>query len=76
MEKPDPRIDKIPIKGFIGAVVGIGLMAGFLLEIPAFRWVLLITVPAGIIIGIGLYWWHKKRPITEVEEDSIKLNLK
>jgi len=75
-DRPDPRIDKIPVKGVMGAVLGIGLMVGLMLELPVLRWFLLISAALGVAIGGGLYWWHKRRPITEVEEDSIKLNLK
>ena len=75
-ERPEPRIDKIPIKGVIGAVIGVGLMVGLMLELPVLRWFFLISVGLGVGVGAILHWWHKKRPITEVEEDSIKLNLK
>ncbi|MBZ5646853.1 MAG: hypothetical protein LAN37_06475 [Acidobacteriia bacterium] len=76
MDNPDPRIDKIPIKGVLGGIVGVGLVVGMLLELPVLRWFLLISVGLGALVGFGLYLWHKKRPIKEPTDESIKLNLR
>jgi hypothetical protein len=54
-----PRIDKIPINGFIGLVVCIGLMFGFIMEVPAIRLWLFISIPLGILIGFILYLRHR-----------------
>lgn len=54
-----PRIEKIPIRGGIGAIVAIGLMIGFLAEVPATRLWLYISVPLGLIFALILYVRHR-----------------
>ncbi len=54
-----PRIEKIPIRGGIGAIVAIGLMIGFLADVPETRLWLFVSVPLGLIFGIILYLRHR-----------------
>ena len=54
-----PRIEKIPIRGAIGAIIAIGLMIGFLADVPETRLWLFISVPLGLIFGIILYLRHR-----------------
>jgi hypothetical protein len=54
-----PRIEKIPIRGGIGAIIAIGLMIGFLADVPETRLWLYISVPLGLIFGIILYLRHR-----------------
>ncbi len=44
--------------------------------VKVFRVILLISVPLGVAVAVGLYLWHKLRPVKEPEDDSIRLNLK
>lgn len=54
-----PRIEKIPIRGGIGAIIAIGLMIGFLADVPETRLWLFVSVPLGLIFGIILYLRHR-----------------
>ncbi|HJT00052.1 MAG TPA: hypothetical protein VJ756_13255 [Terriglobales bacterium] len=54
-----PRIEKIPIRGGIGAIIAMGLMIGFLAEVPETRLWLFISVPLGLIFGTILYLRHR-----------------
>ena len=54
-----PRIEKIPIRGGIGAIIAIGLMIGFLAEVPETRLWLFISVPLGLILGLILHLRHR-----------------
>lgn len=54
-----PRIEKIPIRGGIGAIIAIGLMIGFLADVPETRLWLFVSVPLGLIFGIILYLHHR-----------------
>jgi hypothetical protein len=36
-----PRIEKIPIRGGIGAIIAIGLMIGFLADVPETRFIVM-----------------------------------
>jgi hypothetical protein len=55
-------IEKIPTRGVLGAVVAVGIMAVILVAVPAARWFLLITVPTGILVGVALYFLHRRSP--------------
>jgi hypothetical protein len=47
---PGPRIDKIPIRGWIGLVITIGVLAGFAIEVPPVRWFLALSVALGLLM--------------------------
>ncbi len=56
------RIDKIPVKGGIGAVLAIIiLLSAMLVELPALRWPALFGVLGGVILGGALILWHRFR---------------
>ena len=54
-----PRIDKIPISGFIGLVIAVGLGVGLIAEVPITRLWFFISVPIGLIVGTILYLRHR-----------------
>jgi hypothetical protein len=57
------RVDKIPIRGGIGAVLAIVLLLGALvLELPALRVPALAGILGGVVFGVFLIFWHKRRP--------------
>lgn len=56
-----PRIDKIPMGGAIGTIIGIGLMIGFLGSVPETRLWLYISVPIGIVVAMLLRWRNRGR---------------
>jgi hypothetical protein len=55
-------IEKIPTKGVLGALVAVGILVIILVAVPAARWFLLITLPAGILVGVVLYLLHRRSP--------------
>jgi hypothetical protein len=48
------RLDKIPTRGVLGAVIGLGIMVAILVAIPAARWFLLFSIPAGLLVALIL----------------------
>ncbi|HYL95545.1 MAG TPA: hypothetical protein VET69_07045 [Terriglobales bacterium] len=66
-----PRIEKIPIRGGIGAIIAIGLMIDFLADVPETRLWLYISVPLGLIFGIILYLRHIDLPDVPSFQDSL-----
>jgi hypothetical protein len=59
--RPQIDIAKIPIKGWVGLVFVIGVMAIFLIGLPAVRWFFLLSIPPGILVGGILYLLHRRR---------------
>jgi hypothetical protein len=70
---PGPRIDKIPVKGGIGAIFTIGTVLSFIFGIPGGHWFALLAIALGTFIGCGLFIWHKHKPI---EIDEIDADLR
>jgi preprotein translocase subunit Sec61beta len=54
-------IEKIQTKGVLGALVAVGIMVIIVVAVPAARWFLLITLPAGILVGVVLYLLHRQK---------------
>jgi len=52
------RIDKIPTKGVLGAFIAVGIMTIILVAVPAARWFLLLSLPAGLLVAAILYFLH------------------
>lgn len=57
---PGIRIDMIPVRGRIGPVFTAGVMILFLIALPAVRWFFVLTLPAGIAVGVMLYLIHRR----------------
>ncbi len=53
--------EKIPVKGILGGVVALGIMATILIAVPAARWFLLLSLPAGVLVGAVLYFVNRRR---------------
>jgi hypothetical protein len=64
-----PNISKIPVKGVMGAVFTVGIVLMFLVGVPHARLFVLITVPLGVVVGIVLYLWHKRKPVEYTDID-------
>ena len=62
-ERPEIQMAKIPVKGAMGLVFAIGTMAVFFAALPEVRWFLLLAMPAGVLIGMGLHLWYKRHPL-------------
>ena len=56
----DIRIDRIPVRGGIGAaVVVIALVASMLVDVPGLR-IAIIGIAGGVIVGTILIAWRRK----------------
>jgi hypothetical protein len=51
---PGIRIDEIPVKGPIGLVFALGVLAMILLALPEVRWFMALALPTGVVIAIIL----------------------
>jgi hypothetical protein len=54
-------IEKIPVSGVLGAIIGLGIMISILVAIPASRWFLLFSIPAGLAVALILHFVNKPR---------------
>jgi hypothetical protein len=54
-------IEKIPTRGILGALIGVGIMVVILVAVPAVRWFLLLSLPAGLLVAAILYLLHRQR---------------
>ena len=72
--EPNPVPNRSFPKGTVAVVVGIGVLAGLLIEFPAYR--LLLLAGVGISIGIGvavagaLYLYNKHVPVKEEDVEN------
>jgi len=64
-----PNISKIPVKGIMGAVFTVAIVFMFLVGVPHARLFVLISAPLGVIVGVVLYIWHKRRPVEIIDID-------
>jgi len=60
-------MSKIPVKGVMGAVFTIGIVFMFLVGLPQARFFVLISAPVGVIVGVALYLWHKRKPVEVID---------
>jgi len=51
---PGITMHKIPVRGSVGLVFTIGMVAAILLSLPEARWFLAMSLPAGVVIGLLL----------------------
>jgi hypothetical protein len=51
------------LKGAAGLIFVLGAIVFFLVFLPASRWFLAISVPAGLLIALILYAWRKLFPV-------------
>lgn len=64
------------LRGTTALLITLAAVVGLAVAVPVFRAILLISIPLGAAVAAGLYLWHKKRPIKEPADESIRLNLK
>lgn len=55
----------IPIRGTAALLVAAAIVAATAIWLPAYRWFLLISIGIGAVIALGLYLWHKLRPVKD-----------
>jgi len=53
-------IGNIPTKGILGGIIALGVTGTILAAVPAARWFLLFSLPAGILVGLILHRLHKR----------------
>ncbi len=60
--KPHPGINttRINPEGWVGLVFTVGVMFMFFTALPQIRWFFLLTLPAGILIGVVLVLIHRR----------------
>jgi cytosine/uracil/thiamine/allantoin permease len=59
--RPEIQISKIPVRGGMGLVFTAGTIAIFCIALPEARWFLALAIPAGIVVGVVLNYWHSRR---------------
>jgi len=64
-----PNISKIPVKGVMGAVFTVGIVLLFLAGVPHTRLFALVSVSLGVIAGVILHLWHKRKPVRYADID-------
>ena len=47
--------NRIPVKGLTGLVIAVAILVILLVAVPATRWFLLVSVPAGALVAVVLY---------------------
>jgi hypothetical protein len=57
---PGISMHKIPVKGGVGLVFTVGVMVMFLIALPQARGFFLLSLPAGILVGVALYLLHRR----------------
>ena len=61
MEKhPGIRIDKIPVRGWVGLFFVLGILTISIIATPITRWFFLISIAGGLILAAILYLWRKR----------------
>jgi len=60
---------QIPVKRVVGAVFTVSTVLMLLVGLPHARVFALVSVPLGVIIGVVLYLWHKRRPVQYTDID-------
>ena len=59
----------IHIRGTAALLVAAAIVAATAIWLPAYRWFLLISIGIGVAVAVGLFLWHKLRP---VKDDDIE----
>jgi hypothetical protein len=63
-QRAEIQIAKIPVAGVMGLVFTVGMMAVFFAALPEVRLFLLLSLPLGALLGVALYLWHKRHPLS------------
>lgn len=58
------------LKSGLGLMAIAAVVAIFLVWLPPTRVFLLISIPIGVVIAVGLHLWHKYRPVKEEDVDD------
>jgi hypothetical protein len=52
-------IAKIPAKGILGGIISLGIVVTILVAVPAARWFLLFSIPAGLVVAGILHFINR-----------------
>ena len=69
---PEPRS---LLKGTAALLLALGVVAGLLIEFPAYRWFFLVSLGIGIVVAAILYLWNKHVPVKEKDIENHKRPL-
>jgi tetrahydromethanopterin S-methyltransferase subunit E len=69
---PEPRSF---LRGSAALLIAVGVVAGLLVEFPAYRWFMLISLAIGIVVAGILYFWNKHVPVKAEEVHNTKRPL-
>ena len=73
---PQQRIQgSLWIRGRIGIAAGAAVILLLLVRYSAIRWFLGISVMIGVVIALGLRWYHQRVPVKDPREDKVVLHL-
>jgi len=62
-------------RGPMGFAAGAAIIIVLLVRYSAIRWFLGISVVIGVVIALGLRWYHQRVPVKDPGEDKVVLHL-
>jgi hypothetical protein len=65
MEPQSTSPYRFSLKGSVGLIVALAVVAILLIALPAYRWFFLISLLIGLVIAGGLTLWYRLHPIKE-----------
>ncbi|HTR65789.1 MAG TPA: hypothetical protein VMH85_08455 [Terriglobales bacterium] len=68
---PQPEPSR-PLKGALGLIIAVAVVAILLVALPPYRVFFFISFGIGILVAGGLYLWHRLRPVKEADVDHKK----
>jgi uncharacterized membrane protein len=66
---------RLPLRGISGLVFTLGVVLIAVIYVPVLRWFLAIAIALGLLIALGLHFWHKHAPLPEPKDQKKVLNL-
>ena len=72
---PSPQPGRSFLKGGLGLIAIAAVVVIFLVWLPPARLFLLISIPIGVVIALGLHLWHKYKPVKGEDVDKRPLKL-
>lgn len=72
---PTPQPARSFLKSSLGLIALAGVVVVFLIWLPPSRVFLLISIPIGVVIAVGLHLWHKYKPVKDEDVDNRPLKL-
>ena len=73
--EPSPQPGRSFLKSGLGLIAIAAVVIVFLVWLPPARLFLLISIPIGVLIAVGLHLWHKYKPVKEADVDKRPLKL-